>query len=111
MASGPRSRHFGPGTVPVQSESTVRYRRSPSVLFRRTAAGLLLATGDGDDAVELGGSGEVLWDLLQEPMTIADLVGCLAAIFDAAPEVIWQSVESTLSELVTMSAVTVTDVG
>lgn len=96
----------------MRAEADHHYQRSAQVLIRRTSTGLLLAAAAGDDAVaELGGSGGVLWDLLDEPITLDDLVAALAGIFDTAPEAIWQSVESTLSELVAMSAVTVTDVG
>lgn len=101
---------FGQGLLPVWSDPGPRYQQSPSALVRRTNTGLLLAVPSSEEAVELRGSGVAIWDVLAHAIAMTDLVDALATAFGRLPEDIWHSVESTVSELVAMSAVVEFDV-
>jgi hypothetical protein len=62
------------------------WSRRRDVLWRRLDAGLLVLPLDADEPMLLDGVAPVIWDLLDEPVTIDDAVSVLAEVYsvDAA---------------------------
>jgi hypothetical protein len=48
--------------------------RAPQIVERRTLRGVMLLGPRSSEAVELSGTGQLLWDLLASPVSLADLV-------------------------------------
>jgi hypothetical protein len=76
-----------------------RLVRSPTVLWRRTAFGVVVRTVEGP-VVALEGSGAALWDRLEQPATPAELADALAARYDAPVEVVADDIAPVLDDLV-----------
>jgi hypothetical protein len=55
--------------------------RAPEALSRRTLDGVLVLTPTMSDVLQLSAPGDAIWDLLAEPLTVADLVQALSERF------------------------------
>jgi hypothetical protein len=75
------------------------YHRGEAVLWRRTPDGLVLLPIPRRQVVSVTGAGSLLWDLLEEPRTVAQLSVLLADTFDADPETIANDVAPVLRDL------------
>ncbi len=62
-----------------------RYRANSNYIYRRIAGeGVLIPSGDlpGNVMVTVNGTGGFLWEQLQEPKTIGDLIAAAKAAYD-----------------------------
>lgn len=56
-------------------------QRNPSVLWRRCLDGVLIRVEDADAATLLGPPGDAIWEHLEQPIRIDELVDSLAEQF------------------------------
>jgi hypothetical protein len=82
------------------------WRRRDDVLWRRSLDAVILLPVGVDDPLTLPGTGASVWDLLEEPTTLAELVATLAEAYDTDPAVVEHDVLELLSELEELGAVT-----
>jgi hypothetical protein len=76
-----------------------RYRRADGVLFRSFADEVLLTSMDLDGCEGLSGPATDVWNLLESPRSLADLVGALAPEYRAPPAVMSEDVDALITEL------------
>jgi hypothetical protein len=76
-----------------------RYRRAQGVLSRRYADEVLLASMDRDGCEGLSGPATDVWNLLESPRSLADLVGALAPGYSASPALIAKDVDALITTL------------
>lgn len=76
-----------------------RYRRAKGVLFRRYADEVLLTSMDLDGCEALSGPATDVWNLLESPRSLADLVGALTPEYRASPAVMAKDVDALITEL------------
>ena len=81
------------------------WRRREDVLWRRSLDSVILLPIDADEPVTLPGTGASVWDLLDEPATVDQLVVVLAEAYDADPATVEHDVRALLGELEGLSAV------
>jgi len=79
--------------------SSVRFRRSPSALFREVGPEVLLAAVERPGFDVLSGPATDVWDLLDRPQTLDELVASLADRYDAPRTSIETDVQRLLDEL------------
>ena len=77
------------------SDADAVWRRRDDVLWRRSLDAVIL----------LPGTGAIVWDLLEEPATLTELVATLAEAYEADPAVVDHDVRTLLGELETLGAV------
>jgi hypothetical protein len=80
--------------------------RRDDVLWRRSLDAVILLPTEAEEPVTLPGTGAVVWDLLEEPTTLAELVETLTALYGEAPSVVEHDVATLLAELEDLGAVT-----
>lgn len=78
---------------------TERYRRAAGVPSRTVADRVILARPDRDDFDALTGSAVAVWNLLQEPRTVAELVETLAWAYRTPRGQIERDVAALLRDL------------
>jgi Coenzyme PQQ synthesis protein D (PqqD) len=81
------------------------WRRRDDVLWRRSLDAVILLPVGADDPLTLPGTGAIVWDLLEEPATLAELVATLAEAFEEDPAVVEHDVSTLLAELEDLAAV------
>jgi hypothetical protein len=74
--------------------------RVSDVLTRSFAGEVLLASSAGGDIDRLEGSAAVVWDLLEDPRTLADLIARLGHVYREPNEEIRSDLEPLLRDLV-----------
>jgi hypothetical protein len=89
----------------VSAVDDARWRRRPGVLWRRSLDAVIFLGEGGGDPKTLGGGGPELWELLDEPRSVAELAELLAAGFGADPVAVAADVRATLVELERLGAV------
>lgn len=77
--------------------------RSPQVLWRRVAEGVLLLAPDAAAPMIVTGSGAAIWDLLGSPMDADDVAGRLAELFDTTAERTGEETAPFLAQLAAAS--------
>ena len=82
------------------------WRRREDVLWRRSLDAVSLLPVGVDEPMTLPGTGAAVWDLLEEPATLPELVAILADAYDEDPPVVDRDVRELLAELETLGAVT-----
>ena len=82
------------------------WRRREDVLWRRSLDAVILLPVGVQEPMTLPGTGASVWDLLEEPATIAELVAVLGEAYDAEPAVVEHDVSELLAELESLGAVT-----
>jgi hypothetical protein len=82
------------------------WRRRDDVLWRRSLDAVILLPVGADDPRTLPGTGAIVWDLLEEPTSLAELVATLAEAFEEDPAVVEHDVSALLAELEDLGAVT-----
>ena len=84
-------------------------RHSPSTPWRRVGSEIVLAPAGRDDFEVLQGSGAVVWELLEDPSTEAELLSSLAEIYSISEVQIATEVSALLATLMEMGAVEQTE--
>ena len=84
-------------------------RHSASTPWRRVGSEIVLAPAGRDDFEVLQGTGAVVWELLEDPSTEAELLSALAEIYSIAEVQIATDVGALLATLVDMGAVEQTE--
>ena len=79
--------------------TTIRWRRRPGVLWRRSLDAVVLLPPEADDVLTLAGTGPEIWELLAEWRTVADLVEILAAAHETSTDVVAADLVPLLAEL------------
>jgi hypothetical protein len=82
------------------------WRRRDDVIWRRSLDAVFLLPAGIDDPMTLPDTGASVWDLLEEPATVAELVATLADAYDADPTVVEHDVCELLAELEDLGVVT-----
>ena len=84
---------------------STRWRRRADAQWRRSLDAVVLLPADADEPVTLPGTGALVWDLLEVPATLDELVETLAEVFGADPAVVARDVEALLVRLDDMVAI------
>jgi hypothetical protein len=74
-------------------------QRAPTALSRRALAGMLVLTPEMSEVLQLSPPGDLIWDLLAEPITVAELVTALSEHFDVPEETVGVQVRPVLDAL------------
>jgi hypothetical protein len=86
-------------------EVTLPWCRAERVLWRRTLSGVVVLPLHGtDEPVELRGPAAGIWELLAEPMTVADLVAAVAAAYGVDEQQVANDVGEALDVLSELGA-------
>ena len=80
------------------------WRRTESTLFRRTSAGVVLLPPGSPDPVQLGGAAALVWDVLEEPTSVAEATDILARACGEDPSHVRPDVEDVVDELCRLGA-------
>ena len=83
----------------------VAWRRSGATLWRRTSSGVVLLPPGSPDPVQLGGAAALVWDLLEEPTSVAEATDLLARACGEDPSHVRPNVEDVVDELCRLGAV------
>jgi hypothetical protein len=84
---------------------TVRLRRRPDVLWRRSLDAVVILPVGADDVLTLAGTGPAVWELLSEWRTAEDLVEQLAAAYGSDPALVDADLRPLLADLEARSAI------
>lgn len=79
---------------------TTRYKRAEGILSRQLPEEVLIAPFGRNDFDKLSGTAVPLWELLESPRTIEELVAILADRYSAPSSLIENDLTAILSELV-----------
>jgi len=90
----------------VNFDSAAVWWRRDDVLWRRSLDSVILLPVGVEEPMTLPGTGASVWDLLEEPASLAELVAILADAYEEAPAVIEHDVRALLAELESLGAVT-----
>jgi hypothetical protein len=82
------------------------WRRREDVLWRRSLDSVILFPVDAEEPLTLPGTGAAVWNLLDEPATVAELGAILADAYAEDPAVVEHDVRVLLTELEALGAVT-----
>jgi len=80
--------------------------RAAATLWRHSLDAVVLLPPGASDPLTLAGTGAILWELLEEPTSMGELVAALVARFDTDPDVVEADLLPVLDELVAIGAVT-----
>lgn len=83
-----------------------RYVRDRRVLWRRTADGIVVRRRERQPGT-ISGTGEVLWDLLEEPRTLTALADELSHVYSASADQIARDIAPVLDELTAVGIVSI----
>jgi len=86
--------------------SAAVWRRRDDVLWRRSLDAVIVFPVGAEEPVTLPGTGAAVWDLLEEPASLAALVAALADAYDEDPAVVGHDVSTLLGELESLGAIT-----
>lgn len=78
-----------------------RWRRRPEVLWRRTLDAVVVARPerDGGDPLTIAGGGVAVWELLDAPRRLDEVVELLSTTYDADPAAVERDVAALLADL------------
>lgn len=85
---------------------TAPWTRSPQVLWRRVAGGVLLLAPRDAEPLLVTGSGAAVWELLESPLGVEELAERLAETFDVSTEEAAAGAAPFLADLVDRGIVT-----
>ena len=85
--------------------SATSYRRRPDVPWRRSVDAVLCLPPGAPEPVTLAGSGPEVWDLLQTPNSLDELVAELSDRHPGDPEVVAADVRSVLERLAALGVI------
>jgi hypothetical protein len=92
----------------AEPEATVRYQRSPHVVWRATLTAVVVLAVDGPEPLVLAGTGADVWTLLAEPRSLAELVAAMVERYSGHAAVISADVSALLATLRDAGVVLVT---
>ena len=81
-----------------------RWRRREGTGWRESLNGLVLMPPGADEPVTVAGSGSAVWNLLDRPRDLEELVSDLVERFDADPTTVRADLGPLLDHLVTLGA-------
>jgi Coenzyme PQQ synthesis protein D (PqqD) len=93
------------GLLDASHTRTTRWRRHPAVLWRRSLDAVVFMAVGAEESRTLAGTGPLVWDLLAEERSAAELASALAPMFDADIPQIEADVRSTLAALAQLGAI------
>ena len=73
--------------------------RAPDALHRQLLDGVLVRSPAQTDSLRISTPGDVIWQLVAEPITVADLAETMAEIYDVAIDKIRADIEPVLRSL------------
>jgi hypothetical protein len=76
-----------------------RYRRAEGLIWREFAGEVIVATREGDDFEVLASTGSLIWELLERPCSVDELVDPLAVVFGTSGSSIRGDVVAYVDEL------------
>lgn len=82
------------------------WERAPEVVWRRSGVRRLVVGPASDEVVVMEGSGQLIWDLLEHPISEGDLVATLSDAFDESADQLRPDVLAFLTELSSAGLVT-----
>ena len=82
-----------------------RFSRSSQVLWRHNGQAVVCLMPHSGGVLTLHGAGALLWDLLSQPRTAADLVHRLASVFSVGVETVRLDLDPVLNRLVDLEVV------
>lgn len=85
-----------------------RWRRREDVLWRRSLDAVVVLPAGTDEPVAIAGTGAAVWDLLEEPGTLDEIVEALLERYEADAAVVSHDVVELLERLAEMGAVSAT---
>lgn len=88
--------------APVDQQT--RYQRHPAALWRATRSFLVGCVPPGD-VVHVRGSAAMVWGLLAEPMTVAELARQVAALGGVGQAIVGDEVAALVEQLVALGLV------
>ena len=88
----------------VAAVTGARLRRADGTLSRRSLRGVLISAPGADEPLLVTTPGEVVWSLLEEPSSRAELVAALADAFGEDPTVVAADIEPVLKSLLAVGA-------
>lgn len=74
-------------------------QRAPGTLWRRLLDGVLVQASVMDEPLRISSPGDLMWILLQEPVTMADLVETLSTHYRTPVQTVRTDIEPTLLAL------------
>jgi len=83
-------------------------QRASSALSRRLLSGVLVLVPGMSESLEISVPGDLIWDLLAEPLTVADLVEALASSYGVSARTVRADIEPVLRALDEAGALSVT---
>jgi hypothetical protein len=89
----------------MTSDAAVVWCRRDDVLWRRSMDAVALLPVGASEPVTLPGTGAAVWDLLEEPATLDELVAALTEVFVADRDTIARDVGDLLAELESLAAI------
>ena len=84
---------------------TVRWQRRADVLWRQSLDGVVVLPSGADEPLGLAGSAGALWNVLERPVSLEDLVKTLSNSYDAEPETVRRDIEPLLNRLSSARAI------
>lgn len=81
------------------------WRRRADVAWRRSIDAVVLLADDADEPVALPGTAATVWDLLEVPATVDELVAALVEVYAADPTTVTADVTALLDRLMEIGAV------
>jgi hypothetical protein len=82
-----------------------RYRRRADVIWRRSLVAIHFLAADTEHVQTLAGSGPLIWELLESPATLDELLSAARSNLDTAPADIEADIARLLEELTTLGAI------
>ena len=79
--------------------------RAPDALARRVLRGVMVLTARDDEPFVITPPGDVIWDILADPIDLQDLVDLLADSFEGDKEQITGDVAALIQTLIEKGAV------
>src|SRR6266545_3023150 len=102
-----RSGDCSEGAVPERDVREPSFQRNPAALFRRLLDGVLVLGPAADEPLQISAPGDVVWELLAEPLTQRALTEDLSEIFGAPVNVVRADIEPVLTALIEVHAIRV----
>jgi len=77
----------------------VRYQRAAGAVWRRAHDSVFVLPHSASDVVVLTGTGEVLWWLLKEPLTVRQIAHHLADVYGVTSDVVSRDLAPVVDDL------------
>lgn len=111
MTSPPGAGHILPATMSVQEplpiDRKAQVRRAPQVLGTEIHGEMVIIDTDRGVYLNLNDIGTHIWNLIDAPMCVDEIVASLSRDYDAAADVIERDVLAFLHQLRTRNLVTI----